>query len=204
MVGTDENTARREGRNVIGREACRGWRSAVGGEAKKTDTIGMVWVASSVKKTNPGTGTGEGTIREEEGSITGRTCHGPVVGMGKDRARSWVIRLREPTKKEAFGISSRNVRRKTERERFTTNRFEERERRDGNLTRLKVSVRETELEVVGRTWERTTQSIELVTIGRRILLVSRRGYVCMMGWLIHVYSRIGGQTGENAANGPST
>jgi hypothetical protein len=129
-------------------------------------------VTSSVKKTNLGTGTGEGTIREEEGSITGRTCHGPVIGVGKNRARSWVIRLREPTKKEAVGINSWNVRRETERERLTTNRFEEGERRDGNVTRVKVSVRETELEVVGRNWKRATQSIELVTIGRRILLVS--------------------------------
>jgi hypothetical protein len=123
-----------------------------------------VRVATGVEETNLGTGAGQCAVREEERRVAGRSCHGAVIGVGKDGTGVWIVGLRQATEEETLGIDRRYVRRRGIGDGVTTHGLKEREGGDWQATRPNVSVNEAELKVVVGLREGSTQGIELISV----------------------------------------
>jgi hypothetical protein len=133
VIGAHKDAAGSETGNVVGVHNGER-RGTVGRETEETDAVRMMGVTSGVKEADLGAGSGEGSIREEKGSVTGRTCHGAVVGVCKDGARGGVVCFGEAAKQETLGVDGRDIQRGTERDFLAANGIKEGKRINGYNT----------------------------------------------------------------------
>jgi hypothetical protein len=108
VVCAHEDTTRDEGVGIVGgHEGER--RCPVGGEAEKTNSVGVVRVASGIDEADLGTVAGQGPIRVQKRGVACGTRHGSIISVGEDRTRIWIVGLGQASKQETLGVNRRYI-----------------------------------------------------------------------------------------------
>ncbi len=123
--------------------------------------------------------------------------------MSVDCSRVRIVGLGQTTGQEAVRIDGWDIRYDIKRDVITANGFKERGGRIRSGARLKVNGLETEIKIVRRLRERSSQRVQLISVGRifDLTINARCGVVSRVAWLyIGEFDAVRRRLGEDAPN----